>query len=292
MKRTTMLFKAIFPPEFEAKFRRRLVEQNNREVLKIIQKNKRFENIYSGKRCFIIGNGPSIKKVDFSLLKDEMVFTVNQSPRMNNFRELNTNFHIWTDNRFFHLNKDDPSDMELLDVMKAVNTDKNKPIVFYKTSAKQMIEEYDLQSTLNIEYFCDGYINNELSDVDFPIDRILPIYPTCIHYAILIAIYMGFSEIYLLGCDCTGIVNTINSRVAVDNEYEYGYAISENEKERMKKISKQSSIANEFEWYAALFRIYGYLYDYGIRHGCHIYNATEGSLIENIPKVNLKDVIS
>jgi hypothetical protein len=37
-----------------------------------------FKDKYKGKRCFIIANGPSLKKIDFSLLKDEYTFGMNR----------------------------------------------------------------------------------------------------------------------------------------------------------------------------------------------------------------------
>lgn len=39
---------------------------------------KGLEGVYQGKRCVIIGNGPSLKKTDLSLLKDEYTFGLNR----------------------------------------------------------------------------------------------------------------------------------------------------------------------------------------------------------------------
>ena len=39
---------------------------------------KRFKDIHSGERCFIIGNGPSLKNTDLSLLRDEFTFGMNR----------------------------------------------------------------------------------------------------------------------------------------------------------------------------------------------------------------------
>ena len=36
-----------------------------------------YHNIYKEKRCFIIGNGPSLNKLDLTKLKDEFTFGVN-----------------------------------------------------------------------------------------------------------------------------------------------------------------------------------------------------------------------
>lgn len=37
-----------------------------------------FYNLHKGKRCFIIGNGPSLRQTDLSLLKDEFTFGMNR----------------------------------------------------------------------------------------------------------------------------------------------------------------------------------------------------------------------
>jgi len=43
-----------------------------------IQRLKGYHNIHTGKRCFIIGNGPSLKQMDLSLLKNEFTFGMNR----------------------------------------------------------------------------------------------------------------------------------------------------------------------------------------------------------------------
>jgi len=37
-----------------------------------------FQNLHAGKRCFIIGNGPSLRQTDLSLLKNEITFGMNR----------------------------------------------------------------------------------------------------------------------------------------------------------------------------------------------------------------------
>jgi glycosyltransferase involved in cell wall biosynthesis len=37
-----------------------------------------FKNLHKGKRCFILGNGPSLNDIDLSLLKDEITFGTNR----------------------------------------------------------------------------------------------------------------------------------------------------------------------------------------------------------------------
>ena len=43
-----------------------------------IQKLKRFKEIHAGERCFIIGNGPSLKETDLGFLQNEFTFGMNR----------------------------------------------------------------------------------------------------------------------------------------------------------------------------------------------------------------------
>jgi hypothetical protein len=46
--------------------------------LESIQRLKKYQNRYSGKRCFVIGNGPSLQHTDLSFLKNEYTFGMNR----------------------------------------------------------------------------------------------------------------------------------------------------------------------------------------------------------------------
>ena len=41
------------------------------------KKIRTYRNRYSGRRCFIVGNGPSLKALDLNLIKDEVSFAAN-----------------------------------------------------------------------------------------------------------------------------------------------------------------------------------------------------------------------
>ena len=54
-------------------------------------KLRKYKNIHKGKRCFIIANGPSLKKIDFSLLKDEITIGMNRIyliKKLNDFKPI------------------------------------------------------------------------------------------------------------------------------------------------------------------------------------------------------------
>ena len=115
----------------------RQYKKDNPEYLSYISSNSKYRNLYKGKRCFILGNGPSIQKIDFSLLKDEITFCVNQISRNKNYYKLNTTFHVWGDRVFFDIDDNNSEDLELLETMKAVGAGRNKPVVLYEYRAKK-----------------------------------------------------------------------------------------------------------------------------------------------------------
>jgi hypothetical protein len=262
--------------------------RRNKMAKDLLKRNNEFKNSYKGKRCFIIGNGPSIHEVDFTTLQNEIVFTVNQLPRNPDFKKLHTNFHVWSDERFFSIDKNKREDIELLKVMKSVNTDDNKPVIFYKLAARQMIQEFDLEEVLDIRYYDEIGIEMDLlkkADLDFT--KPVAGFPTVIHYAICLAVYMGFTEIVLLGCDCTGFISTANARMSKAEEALYGYEISKNEKRRLEKLQKKTSIRDELYWQVVMFDVYEILNQYCEYHGCKLYNATKPTLIEGVECIDL-----
>lgn len=258
---------------------------------KLLKGNAAYKDRYLGERCFVIGNGPSINKCDLSLLESEYTFTVNQFPRNEGFKNVKTNFHMWADERFFDIDKSRIEDMELLEVMKSVNTNGNKPIVFYKMAAKQMIEEYQLDKDLDILYFDDMPIiggSDKYRYIKF--DEPVPRFSTVCHYLICLAVYMGFSEIYLLGCDCTGFLTLANTYDTNSAEYQYAYTMTENEKKRLARSNTKCSIQRELRWYANIFDEYEKLNDYCKYNGVKLYNATEGGVLTSIERVNFMDL--
>lgn len=72
----TRSFNDIFDRErYESTLR---AEALQREVEALHNKMKVLKNKYSGQRCFILGNGPSLRNTDLSLLKNEITFGSNR----------------------------------------------------------------------------------------------------------------------------------------------------------------------------------------------------------------------
>lgn len=259
-----------------------------RNVWGALNANHELENIHKGKRCFVIGNAPSLNTQDLRVLKDEIVLTVNQISRNKQFKSLNTNYHFWADPGFFKENSKE-GDKELLEVMMSVNTEGNRPICFFPLEAKEFVSKKKLDQILNVRYFVPGHILfDQYKKIDF--SGMIPGMNTVVQYAIMLGIYMGCTEIYLLGCDCTGILSYIETKTDSGN-FEYAYDISQAEAERMKAMLGGVSCEQTFYGWAKIFEGYRLLGEYCKQKGVQFINVTNGGILDCLPRKKFENVV-
>lgn len=79
------------------KLPRFIVERFHQERGALALRRSGLRNRYVGRRCFILGNGPSLKQTDLTLLKDELTFGANRLYML--FEEIGfaTTFYLVTD---------------------------------------------------------------------------------------------------------------------------------------------------------------------------------------------------
>lgn len=270
--------------------------RRNRDVKELLKINIDLKDKYKGKRCFIFGNGPSLKSLDFSKFKDEYTFTVNLLTKHPNYEKLKTSFHMYADENFFYKDSTDAEIKEVVEAIKKINTKDNKPICFFKNTASDFLKKCGLDNMLNIRYFAQGAWEQWDSRNYFSFDDLVPGFGTVVQYCICLAVYMGFSEIYLLGCDCTGIINAIEGWMNLDNSgnqnLQYAYKVSEDEKKIHQRGHMNCSIKDEFLGWGHLFNDYEKLRDYCSDKGVKIYNATRPTLLQSIELVNIDDILN
>lgn len=143
---------------------------------------KKFRNINKGKRCFIIGNAPSLKYEDLEMLYNmgEICFGVNRIYKAFDNTKWRPTYYVAVD---YQICKNDYNIIKDIDSTKFVRHFFND--IDWKDSN---IYQFGGVSSKNIQFSKDisegVYIGN-----------------TVIYDTLQIAFYMGFSEIYLLGVD-------------------------------------------------------------------------------------------
>lgn len=149
---------------------------------------ERFHNVHEGERCFIIGLAPSINKTNLSLLKEEFCFGVNGFFKDMDRFGVTPFYYCVADGTVYHLIKE-----ELLKI---------KPILFLTNGAGEIYLDEIAHRKPNVFIVRD--LGGSSSWLEFGKDMSKGIYGGMVVLQCLqIAYYMGFDEVYLVGCDCS-----------------------------------------------------------------------------------------
>ncbi len=145
-----------------------------------------FHNKHKGERCFIIGNGPSLNKVDLKLLKNEITFGVNAI--YTNYEKMGffPTYYVVEDTFVAEDRKDEINKLK-------------GPTKFFGNYLKYCFEEAPDTIWVNVRFRYDDY-------KDFPnfsTSALRQVWTggTVTYLNLQLAYYMGFSEVYMVGFD-------------------------------------------------------------------------------------------
>ena len=122
--------------------------------------------------------------------------------------------------------------------------------------------------------------------------KYVPGFRTVVQTAVSMAIYMGFKEIYLLGCDTTSIIVNIKSVLQRNDENDYSYKLTNNEKRRMEKLFIKQNMEDFAKVYYDTLRGYRLLFEYCSLRGIKLINCSAETVIDSIPREKLENVIN
>lgn len=267
------------------------VFKNENYPYRIIKQNKDLKNTHVGERCFILGNGPSLKKINLKSLADEFIFTCNYFNLVDDYQDAKTNFHLWMDLNLFGMRPEVKSDPEM--VKKCFSDiSKEAPMCFIPAVAYPFVKKQELDKLLNIRYI---YARRPIRNTGiYNIDLTKSVYScsTVVQYAVQIAIYMGFSEIYLLGCDSTNIITQLNSILGQQSEGLHAYSSGKDNTEKAVKELMNSWNTNRFlNDHYILFRGYELLNEYCDNNGIKLMNCSDPTLITEIKRISFDEII-
>ncbi|WP_006247581.1 6-hydroxymethylpterin diphosphokinase MptE-like protein [Mycolicibacterium tusciae] len=139
---------------------------------------RQFKDIHAGRRCVIIGNGPSLKDTDLSLLRTEITFGLNRIYLMFDELGFETTFHVVINNLVVEQCADD---------LRRI-----KAPLFTTTPNRKFLAGADTMAYLS-----------KLVGPRFSIDASHGIWEgsTVTYVAMQLAHYMGFSQVILVGVD-------------------------------------------------------------------------------------------
>jgi hypothetical protein len=168
--------------------------------LRELRRNEALRGKLRGKRAFVIGNGPSLSKMDLTRLRDENIFTVNSFFRHARTHGLRPVAHSFIDADLF-VEPYLTSDLKEFAATRDPSTLCFAPLDFEHLIRPMMADAHYLLMAGRIE-------NNSNLDIT----GILPGLQTVTLAALVVALFMGCSPIYVIGCD----VDLLSHVVAVN----------------------------------------------------------------------------
>lgn len=217
-----------------------------------------FKNIHKGKRCFIVATGPSLTLADCELLKDEITFGLNSIVKIFGETSWRPTYYVVSDVVPYAACKDLINIDDFEQVFYSSKIDKkNKRVCHFSLNP------------INV-YRCE--LRDHFQNRIFPakdLEKYFNDSPSVVFSIIQLAMYMGFSEIYLIGQDCN-FAQAKHSDIAkiaykVEPKVRDGEKIIESFQSYQQYLSKNTNVK--------------------------IFNATRGGLLEVFERVQVENIV-
>lgn len=235
---------------------------------------KEKRNQYCGKRCFIIGNGPSLIPEDLDKIKDEYTFGTNRIYHIYDKTNWRPSFYVSTDNNVI-----------------ASEIGNIKQIGDYPKYLNLFASRYGREK--NIWYICPKgkftirQYENQADALSEDISKYVAIVNTVTVIAIQIAIYMGFKEIYLLGVD-----NSFAKSVDKNGKLYEDKSIKSDYFAGMKSMYGEPNVGVSIHYIDSVNDAYSLAEKFSREHGVKIYNATRGGKLEAFERVDFDELMA
>lgn len=236
---------------------------------------KSLHNMYEGKRCFVIGNGPSLTPQDLDRIQNEFSFATNRIYHIYDKTAWRPTYYVCTDNNV--IAEEMGNIKSIGDYPKFINfhaakygRDKNSNIWYICTKGKFHVDPYKPQSS-------------ELSE---DVSKYVTWIHTVTVTAIELAIYMGFKEIYLLGVD-NSYANTVDNkgRIHRDPTVKADYFVG------MKGVGSKAGGKEIVSNVDVMNYSYELAKSFAEKKSVKIFNATRGGKLEVFDRAELDKVI-
>lgn len=234
-----------------------------------------------GKRCFIIGNGPSLTPSDLDKIKNEISFGVNKIMEIYNYTDWRPTYYMASDPLLLARQNERMADAmassEVLldaDFLEGIIPELRKEVIwYYHVNRYSIIPEFSNRP-----------------------DKIVYEAGSVLFHAIQFAVFMGIKEIYLLGVDNSYQTKKMeDGREVLDFFAErpmHFYPSGDEEKEFHESMEcwmdynnlKKSGLYDSSDMWNAV------KYHCGV-NGVKVYNATRGGMLETFQRVELENVI-
>jgi hypothetical protein len=226
---------------------------------------RKFKNIHAGQRCFIVATGPSLTIDDVDKLKGEICWTCNSGIKLFDKTDWRPDYYAIGDGTVFRRIKDDLDKVNLKcafynhkDIEWGGENIYPLPVwvsLVMDQSVRRVIPRSWRKKKMSKDITKKVYMGGNVTNI-----------------IIQICFYMGFKEIYLLGCDCNYQGKNTHSNLT-----------------NYKDDDKLAETADYI--YQTMIDDHRCALAEANKRGVKIYNATRGGMLEVYPRVDLDEVL-
>lgn len=283
------------PRKIISKVKRRYQEhQKFRYLNNVLQKNSILYMSKKGGTCYILGNGPSLNNQDLISLANKETFVMNNFWKHSQYKTIHPKYYVAAELSSYIQNmrpveawgaNHPGGGVDLLYSNPVLSQVPDTKLIL-NSVAKNFIEQNNLFLKNKIFYVLEqGSMDDRLN---FNIDPTKPIpFPkNSVVLALMLASYMGFETMYLLGCEHDFLAYPLSKSYT---EFKWFY---ETKTSLPKEYEKTSSYEDMMTSCLRLFKNYRLLKEKiaKLYPNVKIYNATPNSFLDVFPAVKFEDI--
>lgn len=247
----------------------------------VLAANTCLKDRHRGQRCFILGNGPSAKLLDLTSLNGETVFSVSNGYLHQGYAALAPAYHCVPQVTYGKMTADD-----VVAWFQEMHRSIGDAELFLNETEEALVRERGLFPGRRVHYLAlqesfDEIKDRKIIDISRPVPRVESV-PVMV---LMIALYMGFEEIVLLGIDHDHFKT---------GHYVYAFNLqTQKDKDATVKSDGEVSLSryDDFQSLARLWRQYRAIGGIARNNGIRILNANPSSELDEFPRVTLQSVL-
>ncbi len=230
------------------------------------EKIRKFKDCNVGKRCFVLGNGPSLRIDDLNKLQNEVTMAVNRIYNTFDKTDWRPTYYFFVDNR---------GSREFLPIIEKLDIDYK----FVTFEAKKYAMQD--QNILYINSIGKRYVifkfNDKTSHISEDVSQYFSVGYSVPFTAVQFAIYTGIKEIYLLGIDFdySHVLDKWGRETVIEGVEDYFY---------------ENIYTGSYLVYYSVLKACNAAKKYCDTHGIKIYNATRGGKLEVFERVDFDSI--
>lgn len=240
---------------------------------KELRRNKELKDLHKRQRCFIVLNGPSLNNYDLSKINNEFSICTNYFYQTEYYNQIKPKYYCVSDSSFFNV-KNDLEQKE--HVEKMLKSSEDCKFIFNI----KFLENFELTDRIYLTY---SKHMPTIFGIRYELDSISSNFISVSMYAMNIALYLGFSEIYLLGYDFEpGLFSHFYKDSNVEKE----------DKKRQKMETKKEDVCGKYWQYASAQYQNYYMNNFANKKGAKIYNCNRQSNVKAFDFFDYKELLT